>query len=241
MSTLNVGSPGVHTINVWMRESGMVFDKLVLTTNPAYRPTGTGPTESQTSGIFFDDFGSDTTSGYDMTNTLTGGGVGEFTYDSQGKRAEVVTGQNIGLKFAKNLARLTSGAFKIEFLPVNDFGGGGTFSLRLKENDATYYEINNSTASGTGFVRKVVAGQEVERAVLQGGGYSQGKNYHLLIYFSPVKTMFLAFGESLALSLNAAAVAVQSFEVELKQQNGFFDNIEFTDTPFDTMWRLGTV
>ena len=48
--TLNVGSPGVHTINVWMRESGMVVDKLVLTTNPAYSPTGTGPTESQTSG-----------------------------------------------------------------------------------------------------------------------------------------------------------------------------------------------
>ena len=48
VSQLNVGSSGVHTINVWMRESGMVFDKLVLTTNPAYVPTGAGPSDSST-------------------------------------------------------------------------------------------------------------------------------------------------------------------------------------------------
>ena len=43
---LSVTSTGVHTINVWMRESGMVFDKLVLTTDPSYVPTGAGPAES---------------------------------------------------------------------------------------------------------------------------------------------------------------------------------------------------
>ena len=44
--TLNITSPGVHTINVWMRESGMVFDKLVLTKDASYVPTGVGPAES---------------------------------------------------------------------------------------------------------------------------------------------------------------------------------------------------
>jgi CubicO group peptidase (beta-lactamase class C family) len=45
---LTVATTGVHTINVWMRESGMVFDKLVLTTSSSYVPTGAGPAESPT-------------------------------------------------------------------------------------------------------------------------------------------------------------------------------------------------
>ena len=49
MSQLTVATAGVHTINVWMRESGMVFDKLVLTTAAAYAPSGAGPAESVTS------------------------------------------------------------------------------------------------------------------------------------------------------------------------------------------------
>ncbi len=42
----NVTSLGVHTVNVWMRESGIVLDKLVVTTSASYVPTGTGPAES---------------------------------------------------------------------------------------------------------------------------------------------------------------------------------------------------
>jgi len=45
-ATINVTSTGLHTVNVWMREDGFVFDKMVLTTNPAYTPTGNGPDES---------------------------------------------------------------------------------------------------------------------------------------------------------------------------------------------------
>jgi lysophospholipase L1-like esterase len=46
IATINVPSPGLHTINVWMRESGIVLDKLVLTTSSSYTPTGTGPGET---------------------------------------------------------------------------------------------------------------------------------------------------------------------------------------------------
>jgi hypothetical protein len=45
-ATFNVKSPGVHTVNIWMREDGFSIDKIVLTTNPNYTPTGTGPVES---------------------------------------------------------------------------------------------------------------------------------------------------------------------------------------------------
>jgi hypothetical protein len=48
--TLNITSVGVHTINVWMRESGMVVDKLVLTKDASYVPSGPGPAESPRSG-----------------------------------------------------------------------------------------------------------------------------------------------------------------------------------------------
>ena len=45
-STFEVPSTGVHTLNIWMREDGLIIDKIVLTTNPDYTPTGDGPPES---------------------------------------------------------------------------------------------------------------------------------------------------------------------------------------------------
>ncbi len=54
--------PGQHVINVWMREDGFDFDKLLLTTTASYAPTGTGPAESSTNppvvapgGYYFSD------------------------------------------------------------------------------------------------------------------------------------------------------------------------------------------
>ncbi|MEJ7597560.1 MAG: PQQ-dependent sugar dehydrogenase [Kofleriaceae bacterium] len=45
-ATFGVPSTGVHTVNLWMREDGFVVDKIVLTTNASYVPTGIGPVES---------------------------------------------------------------------------------------------------------------------------------------------------------------------------------------------------
>jgi len=42
----DVTTAGLHTVNIWMREDGSVIDKILLTTNPDYRPTGSGPPES---------------------------------------------------------------------------------------------------------------------------------------------------------------------------------------------------
>jgi hypothetical protein len=44
--TLDVNDVGVHTINVWIRESGMSFDKMVITNDPNYIPAGLGPDPS---------------------------------------------------------------------------------------------------------------------------------------------------------------------------------------------------
>ncbi len=44
--TIDVEFIGIHTVNIWMREDGFRIDKIVLTTNPGYTPTGNGPDES---------------------------------------------------------------------------------------------------------------------------------------------------------------------------------------------------
>ena len=44
--TLNVTTTGTHTVRVWMGEDGVIVDKIVLTNDATYTPSGTGPAES---------------------------------------------------------------------------------------------------------------------------------------------------------------------------------------------------
>lgn len=46
VATIVVPSAGIQTINVWMREDGLRIDRLLLTTNQSFVPTGSGPAES---------------------------------------------------------------------------------------------------------------------------------------------------------------------------------------------------
>jgi PKD repeat protein len=45
--TVCVTTPGVHTFNVWMREDGVAFDKVLLTTSATTVPAGIGSAESR--------------------------------------------------------------------------------------------------------------------------------------------------------------------------------------------------
>ena len=50
-ATLNVSTTGLHTFSLYMREDGFTADKIVLTTDANYVPSGAGPAESsKTSG-----------------------------------------------------------------------------------------------------------------------------------------------------------------------------------------------
>jgi hypothetical protein len=51
VATIQVPTTGVHTVNVWMREDGLIVDKLVLTTNSRYTPSGTGPSGTATMAV----------------------------------------------------------------------------------------------------------------------------------------------------------------------------------------------
>ena len=46
IAQFEVASPGAHVVNVWMREDGWRFDKLVLTTAGNFTPADLGPPES---------------------------------------------------------------------------------------------------------------------------------------------------------------------------------------------------
>ena len=50
---LEIKTPGEHIISLCMREDGAMVDKIILTTNPDYKPEGTGPVESTKGGIMF--------------------------------------------------------------------------------------------------------------------------------------------------------------------------------------------
>lgn len=45
--SIDVPEVGPHILNLWMREDGVVVDKLVLTTNPDFFPTGDGPVQTK--------------------------------------------------------------------------------------------------------------------------------------------------------------------------------------------------
>jgi poly(beta-D-mannuronate) lyase len=45
--TFNVTSPGIHSVDLWMREDGIIVDKLIATQDSAYIPGGAGPVESE--------------------------------------------------------------------------------------------------------------------------------------------------------------------------------------------------
>jgi hypothetical protein len=50
VATIQVNQAGIHTVNVWMREDGFSFDKLLLTRTQSFTPTGAGPAESDREG-----------------------------------------------------------------------------------------------------------------------------------------------------------------------------------------------
>ena len=43
---IQVDTAGVHTLNLWMRESGAIVDRILVTPDKNFVPTGDGPAES---------------------------------------------------------------------------------------------------------------------------------------------------------------------------------------------------
>jgi hypothetical protein len=47
LATIDVTEPGLHTLHLWQREDGLRLDRVLLTVDSGYNPSGSGPPESE--------------------------------------------------------------------------------------------------------------------------------------------------------------------------------------------------
>ncbi|MDL1965034.1 MAG: hypothetical protein LWW98_12070, partial [Deltaproteobacteria bacterium] len=181
-----------------------------------------------TASLFSDNFGVDTTVDYTVTDTWIKGGTGDFLYDAAGQRVQVITGNDVGLKFARDLPPLDTGTFSIDLLSTQIYPRGGILFLRLMQDQTNYYELKNTDGYGPKEVRKVVNGIVVDSAPFL-NEYTQNINYQITINFSPNQTTFEAFGEVIVLNTDSTIITVSSFEAEARQQDAYYDNILYCD------------
>jgi lysophospholipase L1-like esterase len=187
--------------------------------------------------LFSDDFQIDTTSQYVVTDTWTQGGQGRFLYDAAGQRARVLTGNAIGLQISRTLPSLKKGTFSVDFRPTKKYSDGGRVVLWLRQDSSNFYKIVNSDGQGPGSIKKVVNGQLVERASFK-AEYSQNMAYTITVSFSPRATTVEAFGQMLVIKSNTDRLWVNRFEINLKQQDAYYDNIDYTDEPLVKIGKL---
>jgi hypothetical protein len=88
--TITVPTTGLHTVNVYPREAGIVVDKVLLTTNAAYVPTGTGPAETVGEILGNGDFDDASTAPW----TFSGGSITSGTPYRSATKKLVLGGSN---------------------------------------------------------------------------------------------------------------------------------------------------
>ncbi len=104
---------------------------------------------------------------------------------------------------------------------------GGYFTLILRQDVNNYYLLRNTDGYGPRYLQKYVSGTLVDSANFL-SEYSQNNNYSIAINFSPGQTTVNAFGESLTINTDSSNITVNSFEIETRQQDAYFDNISYT-------------
>jgi lysophospholipase L1-like esterase len=187
-------------------------------------------TNTLAASLFSDDFQIDMTSGYVATDTWTQGGKGKFLYDAAEQRAQVLTGNDIGLQISHTLPPLKKGTLSVDFRPIKKYPDGGRIVLWLRQDSNNFYKIFNSDGHAPGSIKKVVNGYVVDHAFFK-AGYSQKVAYTLTVSFSPGATTVEAFGQMLVIKNNTERLWVNRFEIDLKQQDAYYDNLDYTDEP----------
>jgi hypothetical protein len=190
---------------------------------------------------FADDFSTDTTATYTVTPTSGTGGT--FTWESIGKRAQVLTGDDNVLKVSHTLPASDNGVFSLDFSPTITYPGHGGVWIRLTtQDDNNYYEIKNFDWSEFNetpelpdlpAVNKVVGGVVVDNVSFL-PMYTQGNTYNIKITFSSTQVKLEGFGTPapVILTINdPTAISVNGFNVETGQQDAYYDNIKLVAHP----------
>ncbi len=127
VATIQVGAPGIHTLNVWMREDGFALDKLLVTTSGSYVPTGTGPAESARLS------GGDKFMATTLTCSPTSDGGTAFNVndsDASGGAWMSFVGKNIGDYIDYTLPLISAGTYELR-LRYKAHPNRGTLKLRF--------------------------------------------------------------------------------------------------------------
>ena len=221
MLTLNTNTNGimVNGFELELSQQDAFLDNIIYTDELKF------PVNNN---IISDNFSNNTTDNYTVTNIKTNGKAGSFSYDSKGKRARVLTGDNIALQISRSLPELRNSTFGLEFLPTSKYPKGGIFKLRLKEDNKNYCELSNSDGYGPYKIKKVIGGNEVEMGFLQ-SEYTQDIAYDIIMNVSSNQTIIDAFGEMFVLNANKNNIVASKLEIELEQQDAYLDNIIFSN------------
>jgi hypothetical protein len=183
---------------------------------------------------FLDDFSTNTTGFYTVSQTLGSGST--FTRDpdvGSGGAAFVQTGAANALKFQRAFGFADDGtfvgnrAFSLIFYPTDVHGAGNGIIIRMGEVDAgAYFEINTIT----GTVKKTFGGATETKAFPF--PFEPYTSYALKIRFDQEVTTFEVDGVPLAmLNVVTSYVPVFDFTVETKNMNAFFDDIKLEAVP----------
>jgi hypothetical protein len=185
---------------------------------------------------FANDFSTDTTGTYTVT-PVTGIG-GTFTWDSVGKRAQVLTGDDNVLLVSNTIPASDNGVFSLDFSPTTAYPTHGGIWVRLVQDNNNYYEISNfdwgavtPTGEDLAAVKKFVGGVMVDNVAFP-TTYTQGNTYNLKITFSSTQVVLEGFGAPVTLNTaNTTAISATSFEIQSGQQDAFYDNIKLVAHP----------
>jgi len=173
-----------------------------------------------------DKFDFDNLNSYIWKHVWEEGGIGACKYDAAGKRLKVTTGDDIGESFSHLLPESNQGIFQIDFQPIQNYPTGGRFLLRLKQSDDTYYQLEKTHGYGAGYIKKFLRGFTVDSTSCR-YEFQQGLKYNVNVRFSPGETMLSGFDETVKIERNNHPINVKEFEIQLLQQDAYFDNIYY--------------
>jgi|GEM_PF-3126137 len=173
---------------------------------------------------FEDQFDFDNLNSYIWHRLWDEGGIGSYRYDAEAKRLLMTTGDDVGEGFGRALPMSEQGTFQIDFYPIESYPSGGRMILKLKQDQDNYYQLEKTQGYGPGYLKKVIAGVTVD-SVSCHKEYRQGQNYHLQVTFAPNRLSSSGFNETITLENHHEPIKVQWFEIQLWQQDAYFDNI----------------
>ena len=205
---IDVPTVGVYTINAWMREDGFIFDKIVITTDPDYVPTGTGPSESASAGgllalPFSETFDLDSLSDWQVVDeagnssswTLQNGTYQQIN-QVRTSRENLIESYHIG-----SLSYLTTGSSlqnyhaSFDMTPMAETGDDIGCMIRYRDMN-NFYRLSMDSRYGYTRLEKRVAGEFTSLAS-NAFGYELGRTYRVAIEMIGAKLFVSIDGTSL--------------------------------------------